>query len=151
MQPVSMLWWEGAPDLISAVRSAEGGVGLSVHITAYFLLWTKVGQDEKTGVSSPSCIHCTWWTLSFHPPLPPTAWPQRQHRQLLLGCLQHSDFAPYFWWSHFEWQESSLWCQQGVIHSVQPRPEEWFLVTKKRICLFADGKGGLLSDLWFSL
>lgn len=72
MQPVSVLWWEGAPDLISAVPSAEGGVGLSVHITAYFLLWTKVGQNEKMGVSSPSCIHCAWWAVSFPPRLPPT-------------------------------------------------------------------------------
>ena len=72
MQPVSVLWWDEAPDLLSAVPSAEGGVGLSAHITASFLLWTRVGQDEKMGVSSPSCIHCTWWALSPPPHrLPP--------------------------------------------------------------------------------
>ena len=107
---------------------------------------SRLGRMKRWG----SFPHPVFTAHGEHCFLPP-ACPQHQHRQLLLGCLQHLDFGPYFWWSHFEWQDSSLWCQQGVIHSVQPRPDEWFLVTKKIICLFADGEGGLLSNLWFSL
>ena len=147
MQPVSVLWWTRPLTyfLLSPLLKEELGCQLTSPLL--FSCEPGLGRMKRWG-SLPHPVFTAHGEPWGRPP-PLTVCPQHQYRQLLLGCRQHADFCPYLWWS--EWQESSLWCQQGVIHSVQPSPDEWFLVTKKRTCLFADGEGGLLSNLWFSL